>query len=212
MIRVECQPEPPDFNAKVREPGRNFLLTCPKPTQKQWKTHSYWRRILPTLHAEYRGVCSYSCHWIPFDTGADTVEHFKPKSKHSKEAYEWANYRLVCQLLNSRKKDEEDIIDPFEVETGWFVIEFPSLMVKPALGLNEQVHGRVVKTREVLGLNDDDTCMMMRQQFVTDYCLGEITFAHLEKRAPFLAQQMKNQGVDELAAIQKIMGIYPPSN
>jgi hypothetical protein len=140
------------------------------------------------------------------------VEHFKPKSKHPHEAYEWRNYRLVCQLLNSRKKDNEEIIDPFQVRTNWFIIDFPSLMVKPAPGLSKYVHGRVVKTRDVLGLNDDDTCMMMRQQFVTDYCLGEITFSHLEKRAPFLALQMKQQGLDDLAEIRKVMCIHPPAN
>jgi hypothetical protein len=212
VIRVARRPEPAEFDLRVRKPGRKCLSTCPNPTQKQWKAHNFWCRILHTLHAEYKGVCSYSCHWIPFDTGADTVEHFRPKSKYPQEAYEWRNYRLVCQLLNSRKKDDEDILDPFQVQTGSFIIEFPSLLVKPASGLSRHLNDRVLKTRDVLGLNDDDTCMMMRQQFVTDYCLGEITFAHLEKRAPFLALQMKQQGLDDLALIRQVMGIYPPAN
>ncbi len=209
MIRVVAKGEPVTFDVRVRAPGRKFLAVCPNPTQVQWKTHSYWRRMLPSLYAAYSGICSYSCHWIPCDTGADTVEHFKPKTKYPNDAYEWRNYRLVCQLLNSRKGDDEDILDPFAVQTGWFVIEFPSLMVKPAPVLGKALHDRVKKTRDVLGLNDDATCMMMRQQFVTDYCLEEINFAHLEKRAPFLALQMKEQGYERLAAIRKVMNIYP---
>src|SRR5262249_24575179 len=93
--------------------------------------------------------------------------------------------------------------------TGWFVIEFPALIVKPAPRLRKAVQESVKKTRDVLGLNDEGTCMMMRQQFVTDYCQEEISFAHLEKRAPFLALQMREQGYDRLAAIQKLMNIYP---
>ncbi len=208
MIHVSCKPEPVEFNDKVRKPGRRFLAACPRPTQRQWRIHSYWRRILHSLHSAYAGICGYSCHWIPYDTGADTVEHFKPKTKYPKEAFEWANFRLVCQLLNSRKGEDEEILDPFSIQTGWFVIEFPALIVKPAPNLRKSLQESVKRTRDVLGLNDEATCMMMRQQFVIDYCKNEISFAHLEKRAPFLALQMKTQGYDQLAAIRKVMSIY----
>ena len=168
--------------------------------------------MLRALHQAYGGICGYSCHWIPYDTGADTVEHFKPKSKYPKDAYEWKNYRLVCQLLNGRKKDQEGLFDPFLIKNGWFIIEFPTLLVKPAPGLPKTLHDRLITTRDVLGLNDEDTCMMMRQQFVTDYCVKEISFAHIEKRTPFLAIQMKEKGYDHLAAIQRIMNIRPATN
>ncbi len=209
MIRVARKPEPAKFDESVRKPGRKFLVGCPHPTEKEWRNHSYWRRVLDALHSAYGGVCGYSCHWIPFDTGADTVEHFKPKGKYPEDAYEWKNYRLVCQLLNARKKDNEDILDPFLVRNGWFVIEFPTLLVKPAAGLSKSRHKSIKNTCEVLGLNDEGTCMMMRQQFVTDYCMEEISFVHLEKRAPFLAFQMKEQGYDDVVEIQKVMNIYP---
>lgn len=209
MIHVACKPEPANFDERVRKPGRRFLAGCPNPTEKEWKSHSYWRKILRALHSAYAGVCGYSCHWIPYDTGADTVEHFKPKGEYPQDAYEWKNYRLVCQLLNGRKKDQEGILDPFLVENGWFVIEFPALIVKPAAGLSKQRQERIRYTCEVLGLNDEGTCMMMRQQFVTDYCKGEINFVHLEKRAPFLALQMKEQGYQDIQEIRKVMNIYP---
>jgi hypothetical protein len=211
VIRVAVRPKPVDFDQRVRIPGRRFLAGCPNPTQKQWKNHSLWRRILRALHSAYGGVCGYSCHWIPYDTGADTVEHFKPKSKYPKLAYQWKSYRLVCQLLNGRKKDDEGILDPFLLKNGWFVIDFPALLVKPAPGLRKRLNELVTRTRDVLGLNDDGTCMMMRQQFVEDFRLGEITFTHLEKRAPFLAIEMRKQGYDHLAAIRKVMNIYPPA-
>jgi hypothetical protein len=209
VIRVERKLPPDIFEDRVRKPGRKFLATCPKPTQKQWNTYSYWRRVLRELHTAYGGICGYSCHWIPYDTGADTVEHFRPKSLYPDDAYEWRNYRLVCQLLNSRKGDDENILDPFAVRNGWFIIEFPTLLVKPSPDLQKPLRDRVRYTRDVLRLNDDSTCMMMRQQFVKDFCIGEINFAHVEKRAPFLAIQMKEQGFDRLEAIRRVMNIYP---
>jgi hypothetical protein len=209
VIRVAPKPEPPDFDEKVRRRGLRFLAGCPKPTPRQWSTHSYWRAMLRSLHTAYDGVCSYSCHWIPYDTGADTVEHFRPKSKYPKDAYEWQNYRLVCQLLNSRKGEDMDILDPFTIVNGTLVIAFPALVVKPAPGLNRKMYERAKKTCDLLGLNDEGTCLMMRQQFVTDFCLEEISFAHLEKRAPFLAIQMKEQGYDRVDRMQKVMRICP---
>src|SRR5262249_18958609 len=93
MMHVDPQPEPDTFDASVRHPGRMYLTSNPTPSSKEWSQHSYWRKILPDLHSSYRGICAYSCHWIPYDTGADTVEHFLPKDKCPQQAYEWSNYR-----------------------------------------------------------------------------------------------------------------------
>lgn len=204
MIKVLPAPKPDFFDIKVKKPGCAFLRKHPKPTQQQWNSHSYWRRTLFALHQRYNGICAYSCHWIPYDTGEDTVEHFKPKSKYPNHAYEWTNYRLVCQLLNSRK-GKKVVIDPFQMTTGWFVIDFPSLMVRPADGLVATIRKRVESTCIVLGLNEENTCMLMRQEFVIEYCLGNINYTHIEKRAPFLALEMKRQGYDDLDKIKTVM-------
>lgn len=114
----------------------------------------------------------------------------------------------MCQLLNSRKGDVGHILDPFFIRDGWFVIEFPTLLVKAAPRLQKRLRVQVTKTRDVLRLNDDNTCLMTRQQYVMDYCRGEISFVHLEKRAPFLATEMKAQGFDQLSKIRKVMNLY----
>ena len=51
-------------------------------------------------------------YWIPPVTGGRSVEHFAPKKKHRDFAYEWDNHRLVCSVMNSRKRDFEDVLDP----------------------------------------------------------------------------------------------------
>src|SRR5207245_9727793 len=95
--------EPPHFDEQVRRKGRRFLNVNPHPTSRQWRSHRYWQHVGSDLHDLYGGICAYSCHWIPFDTGADTVEHFRPKDTYPVDAYEWSNYRLVCATLNGRK-------------------------------------------------------------------------------------------------------------
>ncbi len=161
--------------------------------------------MLRDLHDAYGGICAYSCHWIPYDTGAKTVEHFKPKVRYPQDAYEWDNYRLVCNALNGRKSDR-DTLDPFEISDGWFIIDFPSLLVKSAPGLPDDLKNQVIATRDILGLNDEATCLKNRNEFVWCYCKRQITFAHLERQAPFLAKELVRQGLTD--TIQEIMG-YP---
>jgi hypothetical protein len=189
--RAEC---PDDFDEKVRQPGMQFLRKCPRPRSKDWRGREYWRNILRQLHESYRGICAYSCHWIPHDTGALTVEHFVPRCVDPSAAYEWDNFRLVCLTLNTRKRTET-ILDPFVIESGLFILDFPSLLVKAAPGLPKSEKKMVIFTRDKLRLNDEGTCLKSRVKYVREYCDQEITFAHLKRHAPFIAIEMERQGI-----------------
>lgn len=203
MIHVKRKKEPAEFDDRVREPGKQFLARIPAPKGKQWNGYEYWRRILHHLHTEYGGICAYSCHWIPYDTGAQTVEHFKPKDVYPAEAYEWSNYRLVCGTLNGRKGKYEDVFDPFNVQNGWFIIDFPSLLVKPSDELGVDQSTKVQTTIDRLMLNDEGTCLKSRQDWIMSFCYEKFTFAHLEEKAPFLALELKRQGL--VLSIRSIM-------
>ena len=156
------------------------------------------------MHNSYKGICAYSCHWIPYDTGADTVEHFFPKDTYPQRAYEWSNYRLVCSTLNGRKGIREDILDPFQIQNGWFVIDFPSLLVKPSKEIDEAMNLNVKVTINSLGLNDEDTCLKSRERYIKDYCQERITFEYLCDDAPFIALELERQGI--VNSIKEIMG------
>lgn len=195
MIHVTRQPEPNDFDVLVRRPGAKFLRACPRPTSKQFVSHSYWRQILPQLHSAYHGICAYSCHWIPFDTGFDTVEHFISKKRHPNQAYEWNNYRLVCGTLNGRKREFTDVIDPFLVNNGDFQIKFPSMLVKASKNIHASVQKQVEDSIVRLGLNDEGTCLKSRLHWVSEYCANHITFDHLKRHAPFIAFELERQGI-----------------
>jgi len=193
MIRVAPEPEPETFDLKVRQPGKKFLQKTPNPTTKQFTRYSYWRNVLDLLHEAYNGVCAYSCHWIPYDTGSDTVEHFLPKRKYPGEAYEWSNYRLVCGTLNGRKGDFDDVLDPFLVQNGDFVIKFPSLLVVPSEALSTGGQAKAQRTIDRLKLNDEGTCLKSRIKWVADYCDDHISFSHLRSHAPFIALELERQ-------------------
>jgi hypothetical protein len=196
MIRVALQPEPIHFNDRVRQRGLRFLARTPHPTQKQWGSHNYWTEVGTELYSSYNGICAYSCHWIAPDTGWKTTEHFLPKSRHPALAYEWSNYRLVAGVLNGRKSDH-DVLDPFVIEKDWFIMKFPALLVAPNSILNVDLRNQIRNTIDILGLNDEDTCMKSRSKYIENYCKGDISYQYLKQEAPFLAHELERQGLVE---------------
>ena len=44
MIHIDLQPEPADFDIRVRQPGNAFLSKIPIPNSKQWSKNNYWSR------------------------------------------------------------------------------------------------------------------------------------------------------------------------
>jgi len=205
MMHVERQPEPLDFDSMVRKKGERFLKRTPMPTGEQWRSHDYWTGVKAKLHEAYSGICNFSCHWIPYDTGSRTVEHFRPKSKYPQQAYEWSNFRLVCGTLNGRKGDYEDVLDPFTIADGTFILEFPSLLVKPSKSLDDATAVLARSTIARLQLNDDGTCLKGRERYVKRYCLDEIDFPFMVSEAPFIASELRRQ---RLVRRIKLMMVY----
>lgn len=188
MIKVEPRPEPDSFDAQVRKPGQKALDEGRDPLP------THWRRCLAQLWTAYDGICAYSCFFIPRVVGASTVEHFAPKSGKRELAYEWSNYRLVCALLNSRKRDFADVLDPFEIEDGWFELEFLFMQVRPAESLTDVIRKQVEETIQRLKLNDQE-CTAERARWYEDWRKGEITAAYMERHAPFIYREAVRQRV-----------------
>jgi hypothetical protein len=193
MMHVDPQPEPGLFHDRVRVPGNGFLDATPHPTEKQWSSRNYWTRVSREMHVSYGGICMYSCHWIPHDTGSKTIDHFRPKDTHPRDAYEWSNFRLVCGTLNGRKSGYEDVLDPFAIRDGMFVISFPSAFVKPSRSLTVAERGEVEATICRLKLNDEGTCLLARINFIDLYCRDIVSFPYLEQEAPFIAFELRRQ-------------------
>lgn len=198
MMRVTPAPEPDTFDEMVRQPGLRALdrlaleLGVPKSEIPSSKFPDHWRRSLNDLMAAYNRICSYLCLYIPRGTGARSVDHMVPKSTAWNCAYEWDNYRLACSLMNSRKGDAVHVLDPFEVEDGWFVLELVAFQVIPANGLAEPTATAVEDTIRRLRLNDEECCGA-REEYAEDYWSEHVTFDYVVRRAPFVANELRRQ-------------------
>ncbi len=198
MIHVEPQPEPPAFDDQVRKPGLRALArgTAELP--------DHWRACLGDLHQRYRGICAYLCVFIPPATGARSVEHFAPKSKHRDLAYEWTNYRLVCSRMNGRKGDFEDVLDPFEIPDGWFALELSFLQVMPSPALDEATRARVQATIDRLRLNDKE-CTDARALHYQLYLDEELSLERFREWSPFVARAALPRSDEPFAETQPVL-------
>jgi hypothetical protein len=186
MIKVYLQPEPERFDELVRQPGLKAIA------EDKEELPSCWREMLPQLWDAYDGICAYVGIYIHPVTGGRSTEHFVAKSKDRDKAYEWSNYRLACRLMNARKRDFTDVLDPFEIETGWFILEFVFMQVLPNPDVSSDIQQRVQKTIDRLKLNDED-CLAARRKDYDDFLKGDISFAFLKKHSPFVAIEHSRQ-------------------
>ena len=207
MIPIKPQPEPDDFDQKVRKPGLAFLSKVPNPKTKDWKNRDYWRRSLRDLYDACNHICAYSAQWISRPEGSPTVDHFLPKSAKPELAYEWHNFRLACLTLNNKKGTELDVIDPFELPVNSFILDFPSLIIKPNPELLYPLKERVISTINRLQLNDYDKCIDGRLEWLKTYYEDNSTFDSLKRKAPFIAYELERQGLAEVDKIAYIMGV-----
>ena len=197
MIRVVPAMEPAQFDERVRQPG---LASIARLAAKAGSEDSispsefkpYWRRALDDLLASYNRTCSYLSLYIPKAVGTPSVDHMVAKSRAWDQVYEWSNYRLACLLINARK-GVADVLDPFEIDDGWFALELVEFQVVPGRGLPANVRIRVAETIDTLRLSDS-TCCGARAEYAQAYWGGEVTLSYLRQRAPFVARELERQG------------------
>jgi hypothetical protein len=191
MIPVTKQEEPKDFNKKVRIPGQRFLQTASSPSSRQLQRHNYWKHLKDELYNLYENICAYTGEWLP-PTSA-SVDHFIPKSKSPQLAYEWDNYRLTTGIINNNKGEQTGLIDPFDVQAGWFVLVLPGCDIKPCATLDEIDSKKVEHTIKVLKLNSSERSNK-RYGIIQEYIKKDITFDFLRKRYPYIAYEIERQG------------------
>ena len=211
MIRVEQAAEPADFDSKVRQPGlraiaemtgapglpkrrgrRRAVIAASPDEIPADKFPSVWTEALPELIESYGRVCAYMGFYIERVTGAASVDHMLPKSADWQEIYEWRNYRLACSLMNSRKNVYRDVLDPFEIEDGWFRLELVGYQVIPAPDLPPDIREKVQATIDRLKLNDYE-CLKLREEYAQEFYCGDISQDRLRRRAPFLAREIERE-------------------
>ena len=221
MIPVVQAQEPPEFDAKVRQRGLSAIdemvgrqprLTRTGPKRQQLVKDDgqpviqeqdipagafppYWRDTLSEMLVAYERRCAYLAMYIHHATGNPSVDHVLPKSYAWNQVYEWANYRLCAQIINSKKGALLTLVDPFAVGPNWFVLNLNTLRVERGPTAPQAEWSRIDATLPVL---NHRLCVSEREEYVSCYRLGPgaggIDLAHLERRAPFIAAELRRQG------------------
>lgn len=194
MIHVDLQPEPINFHRDVRIPGKSFLQRVPVPSGKQWKNKDYWKRTSADLYGAYNGICAYTGLWFSKSTAPVSVDHILPKSKRPELAYEWNNYRLTTQIMNNYK-DDNLIVDPFEIHNGDFILDFPSCLIKANPNLPREKIDKIQFTIDVLKLNSNDDQVQARCDIIISFVNEEISKQYLKRRYPFIAYELERQNL-----------------
>ena len=198
MIHVVAKQEPEQFDTKVRQKGLSWLLKNKIPFEQPLPSNTdipaYWRDCLDELYQCHDGCCAYLAVFFERVTGGGSVDHFVAKSQKAALAYEWSNYRLASSRMNSRKGIYDDLLDPFEVENGWFHLELVTGHIYPNPGLREELKASVQTTIDRLGL-DDPGNREMRARHYLEYMEGFYTAEFFKKRSPFVWWEAQRKGV-----------------
>jgi len=215
MIPVQLGPEPPDFDARVRQPGLSVLAASGLSpshivSRRQLEragggiTPDFWRRMRQDVKAAFRGCCAYSCFLLEdalTPAGSElsaSVDHFQPISRSpARLAYEWSNFRWAWHTIDSQyKKDKLVPLDPcamsfvpFELDVG----DFGHLI--PREGLDTQMRMDAEQTLQALGLNQPN-CVVRRQAWASDFMVNAQLYgdALMQSWQPFLWQELKSLG------------------
>lgn len=196
MIPVAAAPEPAAFDQQVRAKGLAWLAANGLPSQGPLppgtEPSPYWRACLPELSRSYRRVCAYVAVEIPPVTGNPSADHFVAKSRDASQIYEWSNYRLACAKMNSRKRDFEDVFDPFEIAGETFLLDLATGSIRPNPSLAPDLLAQAEATIERLDL-DDQECRTLRAGWFEEYRAGHIDSDYLRRKSPFVWHEADRQ-------------------
>lgn len=198
MIPVQEKHEPADFDTKIRAKGTRSLRAkgidpaLPLPAGR--KLNPFWRDCLDDLYRDYEQTCAYLAVHFERATGGVTVDHFVAKSQLPGQAYEWSNFRLASAIVNARKCDFSDVLDPFTLPADWFRLELVTGRIYANPGIAPADQALVIATIDRVGL-DNATNREMRARHYQDYRQGDYTAAFLLRRSPFVYQEAGRQGL-----------------
>jgi hypothetical protein len=129
------------------------------------------------------------------ETGGPTVDHVIPKSVAWDRVYEWSNYRLCAGVVNSKKGELLDLVDPVDARRGWFELDLASCRVVLGTAAPHAQREKITATLPLLNVRD---CCAQRLRYVEEYKRGPgakgIDLTYLEHRAPFIAAELRRQG------------------
>jgi uncharacterized protein (TIGR02646 family) len=197
MIPVKLQPEPADFDQKVRQRGRSWLakqgIALNSAPPKATKLPNYWTHSNTQLWEAYSGVCAYLAIFFEWVSGAASTDHFVAKSRNAGGAYEWSNYRLSCLGPNRNKGKFDDVLDPIGLPPNTFVLDLTTGEVSPNPALSRTLKAAARKAIARLKLDSAEHSQMRARHFAR-YLRGKDQDA-LKELSPFVWHEAHRQGL-----------------
>ena len=162
------------------------------------RKYPHWRRALDALHRAYGGYCAYLARYIePVET--PTADHFVALRNATDPmlAYTWSNYRLAHAFVNGVKKDIPNVLDPFEIEVGWFGIDFGTFETVAGPNAPDDRRAEIEDTIRLLHL-DKPKVTRTRRRAAELYWHprpggAPLPLWSLEEDEPFLASELRRQ-------------------
>lgn len=190
VSRHVLAPEPEGFDEKCRQKGRDWLLTHPKDRRPKGRARpkDFWSPFRPALADRFSNLCAYGAMHEP----VGTVDHFKAVDGDESLAYDWSNYRFASGWLNSSKNKCAEVLDPFDVQLGWFEVLLPSLqLVVRKDRIPKTLHPLVEDTLRRLHLRDDERIVRQRRMWLKLYEEGHLDLEGLTQLAPLIADAVR---------------------
>ncbi len=186
MIHFDRVPEPSDFDENARNKGILWLEINPDATRPR----DYWSPFKPKLASGFKHLCAYSAMYEP----VGSVDHYISVTTDRMLAYEWSNYRFASEWINKSKQNEDDnILDPYEVQDNWFELLLPSLQLAVSPNIPDKYRKKAEYTLIRLHLRDDERVIRQRQTYYEMYCQKELTLDGLKRMAPLIAAAIEKQ-------------------
>jgi hypothetical protein len=182
-------PEPTAFKARCRKRGNDWLAN-PKNAGKTRGFPAYWIEFEEQLEAGFHARCG----WWAMRIESGTVDHFMSKAipANRRLIYEWSNYRHASGTVNSSKKNHDDsVLDPFEIQDGWFKVILPSMQLIRTPNIPANMRTKAGFTLTKLKLANGIKVRRNRKRWYEDYKNGKITIVGLEDYAPLIADAVK---------------------
>ena len=115
--------------------------------------------LLQSLMPQTQEHCSF-CDVFPVSPPSkDTIEHFRPKSKFSSEAFAWDNLYFCCDFCQGQKREKYDEKTLRPDESGYcfddyFRWHYPSGKLEPNPDASCENQERAQITIDIYGLNN----------------------------------------------------------
>jgi len=181
MIPVPRPRRPRNFNRDCLNPGNQWLAA--NPTAKKFR--AFWTKFQPELEKGFSSRCGW---WAIFITDG-VVDHYMSQKHHPHLTYEWKNYRYSAGSVNSSKRILDDaVLDPFEVQAGWFEVILPSMQLLRTNQVPVHMQAKADFTIKKLHLVKGDKIRKLRKRIYENFKTGKCTMAGLQNDAPLIAE------------------------